>query len=509
MSTIEKKYSKASIFFLIAMALYLYSPLTALPSMYGMVGDTAIQIKLGLDGIADGHMILDEIYSWHPDLTFTSHESLWYMILGFMYKSLGLWGVVIVGTLFIFGTVALILKNIIKDKVHPLVAAIVLVVTPFLTGFPDYNVRPSVTSSFALVLVLYCFMSDAKRKTKVITFAAVSWALAWLHGGILPVFTMLALVFAVIEILYKRFRESLTYVVAAVIGFGVAILNPIGLRAWTFGFKQTGATDIWANVGEWKPHSFSILEAVMLLLLFIGFMVDAKVRMFDKKTITKIAIVSMFFVAACLYTRFNLQLTIVFLMFAPEQFEILIKWINEHIFKFKKPIEFSDFSYFILCFACLILVAVTVFTSVPKYFKTNTMKDVEVMAAFDSEMIDFIKSRNYQRPFNGFNSGSWLAFYDIPVHIDNRIDPYMEEYSGVDHIRGHMNIESIADLDRFMSKYNADAFILDMGPGYSDLIYEVETYGSDRYVVVYDNVVVSNITDSITTRWVIIEPVNN
>ena len=117
MSTIEKKYSKASIFFLIAMALYLYSPLTALPSMYGMVGDTAIQIKLGLDGIADGHMILDEIYSWHPDLTFTSHESLWYMILGFMYKSLGLWGVVIVGTLFIFGTVALILKNIVKEYV--------------------------------------------------------------------------------------------------------------------------------------------------------------------------------------------------------------------------------------------------------------------------------------------------------------------------------------------------------------------------------------------------------
>lgn len=501
-----KKTSKSSIYFLIAIALYIYSPLTALPSMYGMVGDTAIQIKLGLDGITAGHMILDEIYSWHPGLVFTSHESLWYMILGFMYKYLGLWGVVLVGTLFIFGTVALIIRNLVKEKVHPLIVMLVLVLTPFLTGFPDYNVRPSVTSTFALVLVIYVFMSGMSKKSKIIIYTIVCFALGWLHGGIVPIFSLLALVFAVIELLYKRFRESLTYFIALLSGFVSSLINPIGIRGWTFGFKQTGATDVWATVGEWQPHVFSILEIVMLLLLFIGFMADPRVKMFDKKTITKIALICMFFVATTMYTRFNLQLTVLFLMFAPEEFSVLIGWINEHIFKVKKPVEFSDASFGILTLACIVLIAFTAVTYVPKYFVTNTMEDVEVMAAYDHELIEFLELKDYKRPFNGFNSGSWLAFYDIPVHIDNRIDPYMREYSEVDHIRGRMSVNTLADLDSFMNKYDADAFIIDMDPSGSDLLYEIAMYAPDRYKIVYDNTCISNITDNIAVRWVVIEP---
>lgn len=502
----KKNTSNASIFFLIAVALYIYSPLTVLPSMFGMVGDTSIQIKLGLDGMTAGHMILDEIYSWHPGLVFTSHESLWYMIMGFMYKNLGLMGVIIVGTLFIYGTVALILRDYVKEKIHPLVAALILVVTPHLTGFPDYNVRPSVISTFALVLVIYVFMSGVSRKTKIFTYTLVCFALGWLHGGIVPVFTLLALVFAVIEILYKRFRESLTYFIALVSGFVFSLINPIGIRGWTFGFKQTGATDVWATVGEWQPHAFSILEVIMLLLMFIGFMADPRVKMFDKKTITKIALISMFFVATTMYTRFNLQLTVLFLMFAPEEFSILISWVNEHIFKVKKPVEFSPASFGILTVACVVLIAFTAVTYIPKYFVTNSMRDVEVMAAYDHELIDFLELKDYKRPFNSFNTGSWLAFYGIPVHIDNRIDPYMMEYSDVDHIRGRMSVNTLADLDSFMIKYDADAFIIDMAPGGSDLLYEIAMYAPERYKVVYDNTCVSNITDSIAVRWVVIEP---
>ncbi len=504
----KSNYSKASLAFIFAVALYVFSPITALPSMYGMVGDTAIQIKLGLDGITSGHMILDEIYSWHPDLIFTSHESLWYLILGFMYKTMGLWGVVLVGTLFILGTVALCLKFILKNKIHPLITALVLVVVPFLGGFPDYNVRPSATSVFALVLVISVFMSNVKKKTKVISFTLICLALGWLHGGILPIFAMLALLFAVIELLYKRFRESLVYFISLALGFVASLLNPVGIRVWTFGLKQTGASDVWNNVSEWQPHSFKVLEAIVLLLLFIGFMVDSRVKMFDKATITKIALISMFFVATCLYTRFNLQLTVLVLMFAPEEFSILLNWMNEHIFKFKKPLVFSDFSYSIITVACVVLILFSGLVSIPRYFVTNTMRDVENMAAFDSDLIVFLKDKNYKRPFNGFNSGSWLAFYDIPVHIDNRIDPYMREYSGVDHIRGNMNLSNLCELDAFVATYHSDAIILDVAPSGSYLLDEIELYASDRYRVVYDNTCVSNITDTISVRWVVIEPCN-
>ena len=135
------------------------------------------------------------------------------------------------------------------------------------------------------------------------------------------------------------------------------------------------------------------------------------------------------------------------------------------------------------------------------------MHDIEDMAAFDYGVIELAKSRDYKRPFNSFNTGSWLAFYEVPVHIDNRIDPYMREYSGVDHIRGKMCVSSLDELDAFSKEYDCDAFILDMAEGPSQLISEIETSAYDRYQIVYDNTVTS-VDGLVTVRWVVIEPTN-
>ena len=78
---------------------------------------------------------------------------------------------------------------------------------------------------------------------------------------------------------------------------------------------------------------------------------------------------------------------------------------------------------------------------------------------------------------------------------------------GVDHVREKMNITSLADMDFIEGQYSCDAFILEMGDGYSFLLYEIETYAPDRYKIVYDNVVTSPY-DGSSMRWVIIEPVS-
>ncbi len=93
----------------------------------------------------------------------------------------------------------------------------------------------------------------------------------------------------------------------------------------------------------------------------------------------------------------------------------------------------------------------------------------------------------------------------MKVHIDNRIDPYLEEFSGVDYIRDQMNCSTIADMDVFRARHDCDAFFLDMPDGYSYLLYEIERYAPDRYRIVYDNVVESTIPEVANTRFVIIE----
>ena len=504
LKTASKKKTEMSVWFLYALALFLYSPMTAISSMYGMVGDTAIQIKVGLDDLRLHKLITEEIYSWHEGLVWTAHEQGWYFLLGAMYKILGLAGVILVGALFIYGTVYLIVRFN-AGKVHPLIFGAILTVIPIVGAFPDYNVRPSVVSTFFIVLLITSFLNEWSGKKLFILFSVSSFIMAWLHGGILPVFFAVYIVLIAIELLYRQFRKSLVMAAAIPAGFVLSLLNPIGIRIWTFGFIQSAATDIWALVEEWQPKTFSIAEIFTVLLVFVGMMTNSRLRDFEKKAVTKAALLSMFFIMSCLYCRFMLYFTVAYLLFAPEEIESLLTWLNDNTFKFDtKKITLSPAFYGILTAVCLVIALVSGGFDILKYFSANDMTDIERMAAYDHNVIDIVKEKGYEKPYNSFNTGSWLLFYDIPVHIDNRIDPFMEEYSGVDHIRGKMMMYSLDQMDSFREEYDNDVFIIELSPGYSSMIEDVKL-ASDRYEIIYDNTVYSNLTDSIGTRWVIVE----
>lgn len=492
--------------FLAALVLFVFSPVTMISSIDGMVGDTAIQIKMGLDGISSGHMITDEIYSWHEGLHFTAHEEGWYFLVGFMYKILGIWGVILVGTVFNYLT-AFTALSYFKDKAHPMIAALAVAATPFLSGFPDYNVRPSVVSTFAITLLIVSFLKDRKPLTMALIFTLSSFALAWLHGGILPVYFVVMAVLIVINILYRRFKDALIFAGSIVAGFLVSLLNPIGIDTWLFGLKQSTATDIWAHVDEWMPKHFSMFEAVVILLVLIGFMTGERVKEFDRDAVTGVMLLSMFFIMTCIYKRFALYFSVAFLIFAPASFGDLLSFIGTKVFGIKKKIEISNISYHILTGACAVMIALSAILYIPRFLPNGTMSDVEALAAYDTGAVDFIRSKGYERIYNSFDTGSWLAFHGIKVHIDNRIDPYMSEFSGVDHVRGKMYIANLSELDSFCEEYDPDAVLLDMSTGYSLLLDQIEKYAPDRYKIVYDNTVQASGGKDLALRWVVIEPV--
>ncbi|MCQ2515381.1 MAG: hypothetical protein MJ094_00785 [Saccharofermentans sp.] len=501
---LTKKKLSAPVVFLLVLAALIYSPFAGITSMNGMVGDTAIQIKLGLDGLASGHFITDEIYSWHPDLVFTAHESGWYLLLGLAYKLLNIWGVILVGCIFTYGAVFTAVLHL-KDRVHPLITALVLVITPFLGGFPDYNVRPAVTSCFALTLLIVTMIGERKATFKASLFAVLCFVLAWLHGGILPLFFAVYVMFIVVSLIYRDFNSAKVLILGALIGFSLSLLNPINIRIWTFGLRQSTATDLWAQVDEWNPMHFSVVQIVLILLVLIGFMVSDKVRLFDRKTITKLCLLCMFFIATCVYKRFVAYFSLTYILFAPEAYEALFPWIVKNLFKIEKKISLSESFYYLLAVVCGLMTIAVGVINVGNYLPTGTYADIEKMAAYDVDAIEFIKSQGYEKVFNSFNTGAWLTFYDVDVHIDNRIDPYMREFSSEDHIRGQMNVASLADLDAFRARYDNDAFLIDMSDGYSYLLYEIETYAADRYQVVYDNVVESSINGISNMRFVVVE----
>ena len=510
MKTVEnlkiKKKSKQEpyVWFLYLLGLLIYSPFVGISSMAGMVGDTAIQIKVGLDDMRLHRLITEEIYSWHPDLIWTSHEEGWYFLMGLAYRFLGIAGTVLIGCLFIYAVVFLALRYN-RDRAHPLVTALVAVAVPFLGGFPDYNVRPSIVSTLFITLLILAFLEERKTLELGLLFVISSFIMAWLHGGILPVFFAVYIVLSLIELLYRAVKKCFVLLAFIPAGFLVSLLNPIGIRIWTFGFKQSAATDIWALVDEWQPKTFSIFEMFMILLIFVGIMTNDRLRKFEKTSVTKVALLCMFLIMTCVYKRFILYFSVAYLLFGPEEIGSLIKWAFENVSGKKDvKVELSDSFYRILAIFCLVATVGYGAFNIVSYFPTNSMADIERLAGYDHRVIEVLKEKGYSRLFNSFNTGSWLLFYDIPVHLDNRIDPYMIEFSPEDHIRGKMYVTSVEMMDDFREEYDNDAFLIETGTGYSELIEDIKE-ASDRYTIVYDNEMTSDLTDRIAVRWVIVE----
>ena len=280
---------------LIVAALFIFSPFASMKQLSGWVLDCAIQTRLGLDAISSGHIITDEIYSWHEGLIFTAHETGWYLILGFVFKFFKLWGVLALCTLFTCGT-GVTAANYVKKTAHPLVCLTVMVLACLLKGFPDYNARPATTSTFIMMFTIVLLLGEKKAVVKAAVFAAGSFLLAWLHGGMLPLYFAVLAVFIVIDLIYKEFRSALILAAGAAAGFILSFANPIGIRLWTYALSQSGAKGVWEQIDEWNPVTFTIIQIFLILLVLVGFMCGKGVREFEKDAITKLCLFCMFLI---------------------------------------------------------------------------------------------------------------------------------------------------------------------------------------------------------------------
>ena len=491
--------------FLIAVAILVFGPFASMEHIGNWVYDCAIQIKLGLDALSSGHLITEEIYSWHEGLTFTAHESGWYLILGFMYRYLGVWGILIVCSLFTCAS-AIVAALYSRDHVHPLFIAAALVLTRLLKCFPDYSARPALASTLAFTVTFVVMLSDRKPAIKAGVFTLFSFLLAWLHGGMLPLYFVVYVLFIIIELIYKDFKSAGILALGIISGFIVSLLNPIGFSLWSYGLKQTSSVEAISTVDEWKPLTFNIVQALIVLLVFVGLMTGKGVRDFKKQSITKLALFCMFFIIACVYRRFVLFLAITYAITAPEAYQDLAVWIREKLLpKLPAGIKLSHAFYYLMSGIICVMFVISGVIYSGKYIKTNTMADAEAIAAFDKGAADYVSAKGYERIFNSLDSGSWLVFNGIKVHIDNRFDPYNSAFTGTDYLTGKMDITNLYELDSFREEYDCNAFLLDINPGFSPLLYEIGTYASDRYEIVYDNTVTSVAKDRGSIRWVVIE----
>ena len=488
---------------LIAALVLLYSPFFNMYTISNYTGDTMIQVRIGLDTLSQKHLILQDIYSWHEGLGWYPHETGWCILAGIAYKLLGVMGVIGLVAVIVYVIAGLSFKSDYKNGIHPFIILLNAAVARYLS-FPSYIARPGIFSQLFIALFLFIVLSEKDIRIKSGSFVLFAFLISWIHGGMTPALFLIILIIILIEALFKAWKNCLWYLGSVIIGFCSSLLNPIGFGVWRYALMQSQGAEVWDMIEEWDPKIFSIPEMALILLLLIGFAVNDKIRRFDKNTIIKLAMFLMFLIASCKYCRFMNFVALMIIMFGAEQFSCLISWLNEHLFRIPEDtISIGRTSYYIISVFCAAFFAFNLITSLVRFFPTNSMSDISALAAYDEGVIDVIKDKGYKKIYNDFNSGTWLAFYGVPVHIDNRVDPYLSEFSGQDYIRGKMTINSVEGMNGFVDEYHPDAVVLEFPPDFAGyLIDEFEADG--RYTLVYDNTLTSSYDDT-TIRWLVFE----
>ena len=505
----QRRMSSSAKMFIVAVIALLYCPFFNVMFIgNGYIGDAMIQIRIGLDMIAKKGLIVNDIYSWHQNLNWYPHEEAWYFVVGLAYKLGGIAGVIILTAIFNYTMAAIIFKKNLET-----VNSYILVLTAAIArcfSFPNYNARPHLASQLIFVVFVYIMLEDKiSILKKCIAFSVCSFLMAWFHGGMIPLFFVVFGVFIAIEVVFKQFKTAGKYLLGLLAGAVASLLNPIGVGVWTYALMQSQGSDVWKYNMEWQPKTFSVIEISALLLIFVGFAVDERLRNFDKKIITKLCFYCMFIIISCKYCRFMNFTALVIVMFCGEELAILLDWLNRNITKLDtKKFRLGDISNYILTAFCVGLMLFTTVFSWITYFPTNTVSDISGIAAYDEGVINVVREKGYSRIYNSFNSGTWLAFYGIPVHIDNRTDLYLAEFSGVDYITNKMLIADIDEMNGFVDEYHPDALVLDLEPGTTDEYFAEDLYASERYNVIYDNTVVSTYDGKQTYRWMVVEVVD-
>lgn len=513
----NKKVSIQNIF-LYLVAMIFCCALACYENIETLLQDATIQIKTGMMIIENKSFIMKDVFSWHEGLNWVSHSQLWYVLLGFIYSAFG-----VVGCLFllsIFNTATTIFSFIESRKqsgcsVYSIVVSIIILKA--YAYYPITIFRPTLISNFLFEILILSLLYCKSNKKKSIIFIAIIWTLAWFHGGVISIAFAIFALYTIIQGITNKNLKLIIWNFATVgVAFVFSCITPNKLDIWTFGSNQFIYPEIMGQVQEWQSGTFSAYLSILFLITIIGMVLNNKMREFDSNHLFKTGLVCMFFVASCLYGRGMYQLSLVMLLFLPEAIETIVKWITKKFSLNISQFEIDSKYFKFLCGFISVLFIIT-HIMLALVLKGNTINSTAVAVGYDMSVIQTIKDKGYEKIYNDFDTGSWLLFNDIKVHVDNRIDPYLTSYSGEDHIHNEMVIDSLTHMNDFYEKYHPDAILLrysdplplESGEFYphsnsiQNLVEEMIYYEPEKYKKVYENT--TTIKGENAYTWVIFE----
>lgn len=293
--------------------------------------------------------------------------------------------------------------------------------------------RPHMLTISMLALLIYICEKIKKDENYKLYFLYSIISIIWAnyHGGssnltyIIPIiyFITNSFNFKYERIQSIKVKKSYRYLILAIINTLALFLNPRTYELLFYPYSYTADYDKY--IAEWMSPSIANGGfAIFLIILICLILFTTKIEI----QFSDLALIGCFMLLTLQSIRFNAWLYIVATM-------LIFKYIREIKDK-------SIYKY--LCYEFCILGIAFLTYSIYSFHNGTTYIEKYI----SEEVIDILKTENYENLMNYYDYGSYLIYEDIEVFIDGRADMYVDS-----------NFIKSAEATRYTYDYTPEEFI--------------------------------------------------
>ncbi len=430
----NKTLVKFVIFYCFGLIIFLFLPCK---SMYDP--DTYWHIKTGEWIVQNGIPRVD-IFSWYGinnGLKWINHEWLFGVVIYFIYNIFQFDGVYYLSSILSITLYILIYKWCKKTTKSSWISIFTAIIA-LIGMIPNVAPRPQIFSY--CLFVLFCIFLEDKKYYHVIPILIIG---VNLHGGVYPIYLILAAYYLYKEVSIKRFFSLMAIYVLSL------LINPYTYDIFlytikTFMYDRT-------SIDEWQPVilvNFPLI-IVTVLLMFI-FTKYSKLNFKDTLFIT------IFSVFSIVYKRNMIFIYILSLPVAAKYFKESIHYYDDvyisKLTKIKKFLHINEKNPRLNLFLVLVIIFIG-------YTPLITHKSYELQASNKSEYpveaVEYIKNnKNLTHIMADYGDGGYLIFNDIPTMVDGRADLFTSAFNNTSILADYINVTSLkTDYRDFFQKY--------------------------------------------------------
>jgi hypothetical protein len=407
-------------------------------------GDTFWAIKVGEWISTNNSVPFRDTFSWTVNGSpWVAHEWLFDYLIYIFYKSLGLYGIVLLVLIPIAFAFYFLWKLYAAEQKGAVLTIIIFVITLMMLRY-GIAARPQVFGYMFFAYFLYVLVNKQKL-IWTLPLAAIIWAN--FHGSVLLGIGMVILQF-VYESAYRSITVKKIYIDYKLLLISIlvplfSLINPYGIELWKTSFLLI-TSDINHQIIEWQPPDFNdsgwlfVYFVIIITTVFISYTKTVVIKNKKKLGLILIYLLGTFY-EAITGVRYLPYLVICWgifiLMHLPDSL-----FMEEH---WKRKIG-------IFCS----LIALIIILSIGKI--PSNMDEAIDKETWPVDAAAYLDKRN---TFNDYMWGGYLIYRGIPVFIDGRADVYWRDS---DVFLDHGNATRfLKDPQEIFDKYNVDQIIIE------------------------------------------------